>query len=254
MPSSARPFVSCLCPTYGRPECVEEVIESFLRQDYRGPMELVILNDLADQTLIWSGDPRVRVVNVADRIVPLGKKFNETARLAQGDVLFVWEDDDIYLPHRISYTIDRMRGQVWHTPIAWYEHRFDEVIPARNLFHANLAVHKDLFWSIGGYHERDWAGIDTTLMADLNRRGPVSYEIPQRDAFYIYRFGTSGRAHASTFVNDGDRVSEIVSGIVEGELRSGSLARGLIRLTAGYRRDYERAVHEALVRLDQGAA
>ena len=111
------PFVSCLCPTYGRPECVEEAIESFLRQDYRGAKELIVVNDLADQTLVCD-HPDVRVINSKERITPLGGKFNAVAAMARGDVLFVWEDDDIYLPHRISYSIDRMRAGIWPTPIA----------------------------------------------------------------------------------------------------------------------------------------
>ena len=57
------PKVSCLCPTYGRPQCLEEAIFSFLTQDYQGEKELVILNDLADQTLIFD-HPDVKIINV----------------------------------------------------------------------------------------------------------------------------------------------------------------------------------------------
>jgi len=38
--------VSCQCITYDRVELLEEAIESFLRQDYKGEKELVILNDI----------------------------------------------------------------------------------------------------------------------------------------------------------------------------------------------------------------
>jgi len=57
------PKISCLCPTYGRPQCLEEAIFSFLTQDYQGEKELVILNDLADQTLIFD-HPDVKIINV----------------------------------------------------------------------------------------------------------------------------------------------------------------------------------------------
>ena len=40
------PAVSCICLTYGRVALLEEAIESFLRQDYPGVKELVVLNDL----------------------------------------------------------------------------------------------------------------------------------------------------------------------------------------------------------------
>ncbi|MCL4258972.1 MAG: glycosyltransferase family 2 protein, partial [Anaerolineales bacterium] len=48
---TAPPPVSCICPTYGRVELLEEAIESFLRQDYPGQKELIVLNDYAGQTL-----------------------------------------------------------------------------------------------------------------------------------------------------------------------------------------------------------
>jgi glycosyltransferase involved in cell wall biosynthesis len=242
------PFVSCLCPTYGRPECVEEAIESFLRQDYRGAKELIVVNDLADQTLVCD-HPDVRVINSKERITPLGGKFNAVAAMARGDVLFVWEDDDIYLPHRISYSIDRMRAGIWHTPIAWYEKDLGEVIPAQNLFHANLAIERSVFWSVGGYEESDWPGIDTRLFTALTRAyGSVHTMITHHEAYYVYRFGTSGRCHASTWINEGD-TSARAERIAQDDLRTGRLTSGEIRLSPRWRRDYAGMVERARARL-----
>ena len=36
------PGVSCICPTYARPDLLEEAIQSFLLQDYPGPKELIV--------------------------------------------------------------------------------------------------------------------------------------------------------------------------------------------------------------------
>src|SRR5262245_8679210 len=61
------PSVSCMCLTYGRPpHLVEEAIESFLRQDYRGQKELIVLNDLFGQELRFE-HPEVQIVNVGKR-------------------------------------------------------------------------------------------------------------------------------------------------------------------------------------------
>ena len=95
------PFVSCYCPTYGRPRLLEEAIESFLRQDYTGAKELVVLNDHVEQQLIFD-HPEVRIINSGERIVPVARKFNECVDLCNGEVLFPWDDDDIYLPWKIS--------------------------------------------------------------------------------------------------------------------------------------------------------
>lgn len=55
------PLVSCIMPTYGRPDYVAESIAMFLDQDYEAK-ELIILNDCPGQVL--RGDfPGVRIVN-----------------------------------------------------------------------------------------------------------------------------------------------------------------------------------------------
>src|SRR6185437_12376322 len=96
-PPHASPGVSCLCLTYGRPRLLEESVESFLRQDWPGPKELVILNDHPEQPIVFE-HPEVFVCNVGRRLRSLGEKRNLSVALARHDNLLVWDDDDIYLP------------------------------------------------------------------------------------------------------------------------------------------------------------
>jgi len=76
------PPVSCMCLTYGRPHVLEEAIESFLRQDYDGVKELIVLNDLDCQTLRFD-HPEVRMINVPSRFYTVGEKRNACAALAR---------------------------------------------------------------------------------------------------------------------------------------------------------------------------
>jgi glycosyltransferase involved in cell wall biosynthesis len=94
------PELSCVCLTYGRPAVLEEAIHSFLQQDYQGTKELVILNDYEDQILEFD-HPEVRVINVPRRFRTVGEKRNAAVALCRHDLLFVWDDDDLYLPHRL---------------------------------------------------------------------------------------------------------------------------------------------------------
>src|SRR5215831_16169093 len=100
-----KPAVSCICLTYARPRLLEEALHSFLQQDYSGPKELIILNDYAEQTLIFD-HPEVRVINVPRRFRTVGEKMNAAIALASHELLFVWDDDDIYLPHRLSFSVE----------------------------------------------------------------------------------------------------------------------------------------------------
>lgn len=230
------PKVSCLCPTYGRARVLEEAIHSFLTQDYCGPKELIILNDLADQELLFD-HPEVRIVNTKNRIIPLGTKFNETAKLATGDLLCVWEDDDIYLPHRISYTVDHLKNGLFHTHRAYYEHSFQKIIRSANLFHSNLAIHPDIFWSVGGYSASDWCGIDTLIFETLKQKyGNFSQEIADKDLFYIYRWITAQDYHASAWSSH--NVSAMAADHVCGRILRGEIPTGVVPLVPRWSYNY----------------
>ncbi len=109
--TTSMPLISCVMPTYGRPDYLGEAVEMFVAQDYPRK-ELIILNDCPDQRF-HSELPNVRVINRKTRCPTLGEKRNEAIELARGEVIAVWDDDDIYLPWRLSYSLAQM--QTHHT-------------------------------------------------------------------------------------------------------------------------------------------
>ena len=144
------PPVSCMCLTYGRPAILEEAIHSFLRQDYPGVKELIVLNDLPEQTLV-SNEPQVTVVNVPRRFRTLGEKRNACAALAAHELLFVWDDDDIFLRRRLSYSVrmfdERKR---FFKPSRAFMLNHDRLSgPAANLFHSGACFSRSLFDEVG---------------------------------------------------------------------------------------------------------
>lgn len=102
------PFVSCICPTFNRIAKLEEMLESFLRQDYPGRKELIILNDCPAQTLHFD-HPEVRIINWTAQCKSLGKKHRALVGAAKGEYISVWDDDDIKLPRALSFSVDMMR-------------------------------------------------------------------------------------------------------------------------------------------------
>ncbi len=81
----------------------------FLMQDYPAK-ELLILNDCPQQVL-ESCDLRIRVFNRQTRTPSLGEKRNFLIEQAHGELIAVWDDDDIYLPWRLSVSVEQMRTQ-----------------------------------------------------------------------------------------------------------------------------------------------
>lgn len=128
------PGVSWLCPTFARPphyqHLLEERVESFLRQDYAGPRELLILNDCVAQDIVLPGpeDSRascmpfmerrwgnIRIVRCDFRFDTLGDKYNAMVKLARHDLLMPAEDDDIHLPWAMTQAVQMlgMSGNNW---------------------------------------------------------------------------------------------------------------------------------------------
>lgn len=103
------PSISIVCPTYVRTTLLVELVESFQRQDYQGPLELLIVNDCEDQQLTCSV-PGVRVQNLAP-FADFGSKKNHAVRATDGALLMVWDDDDIYLPSAVSSLVNKLQTE-----------------------------------------------------------------------------------------------------------------------------------------------
>ncbi len=194
---TALPTVSCQCITYGRPELLDEAVESFLRQDYPGERELIILNDCRDVILEDPGISGVHVFNIDARFRTVGEKRNACCGLCTGDIIFPWDDDDISFPWRISYSIEHMiNHQYYKLDRLWYWAN-GQVSERKTVAHAMGAWSKELFDRVGGYPHiqsgQDQAIED--LFAKTGHRHVAT--IDPQDIFYLYRFPGTGSFHLS---------------------------------------------------------
>lgn len=193
----ALPLVSCYCTTYGQPRVLEESIESFLRQDYEGPKELVIVNDCGEQTLVLN-HPEIRIYNYSERIYPFGKRLNTAAKHCNGSILLCWDDDDIFLPNRISYTVSHMDNGVFYTASGLSENPNGyNAFCDTSVFISTYACTRDVFDAIGGYQEIDHALVPTYFIYELLRY-TNNQTLALEDVFYIYRWNTL--AHPQTIL------------------------------------------------------
>ena len=146
--------VSCLCLTYGRPELLEEAVESFKRQRWDGLKELVVVNDHPAQELVCADD-EVVIVNLKRRFRTIGEKRNFSVALASYDYLLTWDDDDIHLPWRIEETMKTLpENHFYKCPQVWLEgsgRLLDEPKHEETIFHGSAAYSRHLFKEIRGY-------------------------------------------------------------------------------------------------------
>ena len=241
---SRHPPVSCICLTYARPALLDEAICSFLQQDYAGPKELIVLNDYDKQHLELE-HPEVRIVNLPKRLRTVGEKMNMAVALAAYDLLFVWDDDDIYLPHRLSFSVEHLRLEksFFKPDKGWIWDSGSLRGPATYLFHAGSCWTRALFDAVGGY-AAEGTGYDLDFEARLERRFPgaiAPYAIRPEDVFYIYRWGGTGSYHMSGYgdYDPGENVGHReVEAYVQQSVAAGDVRLGRIDLAPHWQGDY----------------
>jgi len=247
------PGVSCLCLAYGRVSVLEEAIASFLRQTYEGPKELVILNDLDAQKLIFD-HPEVKVVNEKRRFATLGEKRNAICAIARYDILFPWDDDDICLGHRLEVSLRLLEPDVSFskpkTAFMLNDGRITKL--ERNVFHAQCCFRRALFDDVGGY-PRVTKGEDLGFERKFSGRDGVRIEeLPPEQNFYLYRWAGVW-PHVSGLGLDSDKDEtgyDTYEEEIRRRIRDGALPEGDIELKPHWRDDYERLAREFL---SQGA-
>ncbi|MBL8848895.1 MAG: glycosyltransferase family 2 protein [Planctomycetaceae bacterium] len=202
------PFVSAVCPTYRRPDLLANAVACFLAQDYPASRrELIILDD-AGQYDSQRGDGW-ELLSVPRRFRSLPEKFNTLAGLAQGDILVVWEDDDIYLPWHIAAHVTALQqGCSFSKPGAirsyhagqWHEEA------AAGRFHGSIAFTRTAFDTAGGWPLTMRGDFDLQFMSRLGALGPTADPIAGRPPSYIFRWETTGAYHGQAFMHGPDDV------------------------------------------------
>lgn len=194
------PSVSCQCITYGRPELLVEAIESFLQQDYAGDKELVILNDQPE--VKYSCDaPGVRIINLDHRVETIGEKRNICVSHCKNDIIFPWDDDDISLPHRISFSLQEMKNHhYFKADCFWFMNGATiDPEPSHNVAHAMGAFSREIFNELGGY-DHIQSGQDLTFENKISQRNLRDIrKLNKNDVYYIYRFGVTRSYHLSAW-------------------------------------------------------
>jgi hypothetical protein len=104
------PLVSCLMPTADRRLFAAQAIRHFLRQDYEN-RELIIVDDGEDNIVDLVPDhPRIRYLRLPERLT-IGAKHNLACKLAHGDIMVHWDDDDWMADRRLTYQVSELLQQ-----------------------------------------------------------------------------------------------------------------------------------------------
>lgn len=238
------PSISCKCSTYGRTFLLEESLESFLRQDYPGKKELIIVNDYPEQKLYFD-HPDVKIFNFDKPFATLGQKENFAVSQCSYDIIAVWDDDDIALPNHLKniakYFVDGSDLLHWQRGAIFNEPNDLKIIPIGN---SGIVFSRKIFDELNGYPEQSW-GYDMGLVVDIkkNSTNVVLASPPDNEVSWIYMWG--GRTyHLSGF--GGQNKDEVVSAYrfyIETLKIRGEIPTGDVTLNPKWKRNYIELLH-----------
>ncbi len=98
---SDNPMVSCIMPTYNRPDFLAQAVLYFNRQDYPNKELIIVFNSIDDLPSGFQAYDNIKLVQSSSSY-SIGAKRNIACKLSDGDIIVQWDDDDWYASDRIS--------------------------------------------------------------------------------------------------------------------------------------------------------
>lgn len=217
--------VVCLCPTYNRPRhLIENALYCLCHQDYPGPIALILFDECRHSGLKpdgFSEDCGSVLVYLKDRNGltlaesaearespdSLSRKYRFLHRQAElyapdAEVVLVWEDDDVYLPHHVTCHVEVLQNSLWSHPREVWSTYGGKVHreQAAGRFHASLGFRAEFLQRIGGWPDTARPNFDQELISRCRRESP---EPGRPDSMmppsYVFRWQDTGSPHYETF-------------------------------------------------------
>ena len=173
------PLISCICVTANRRTWLAQSIKYFDWQVYPN-REMVILED--GDEMNWELALGLNYHYIPGRM-SIGEKRNLACRLARGEILCLWDDDDYYGPRRLSrqvapllegrvdvtalhmsLTLDAAQGRLWQCLDAEHARLFTYDVRASTLMFPASYMHSGLRFEPG-------KGEDVQFLGELLKGG-----------------------------------------------------------------------------------
>lgn len=179
--------ISCKCITYGRIDTLEEIIYSYLIQEYDGESELVIVNDFPEQKLYFD-HPRIKIFNFDQTFETIGDKENFAISQCAYDTIAVWDDDDIAMKNHL-YNINKYFKEGsdllhWQRGVLFNSGTVSAITSLGN----SGIVYSKSIWEKLGRHAKENAGYDMTFVLKIkyNSKNIILADPPDQEVSWFY--------------------------------------------------------------------
>ena len=163
------PKVSCVMTTFRRKTCVERSVMMWLKQDYAGPLELIILNTdeefpivIEDRAYLDQFSNRnICIVNnnidqeTRQPYTNVGSIRRDAMLLATGEYYICWDDDDVFLQWCVRQCVDGVlrhpQADGWKPRYSLFEitNNPNGIVQAQNTLEASIIVRLATLREIG---------------------------------------------------------------------------------------------------------
>lgn len=179
-------MISVLTLTYQRHHLLEEAIESFLRQNFTGESEMLIVNDSPKAEYVYE-HPKIRIINLKKRFPSIGQKLKFGFSQCKYHYIYRLDDDDLLAPWALSHT--------WEDIVS---HPGFEIYRSNGHYYFEHNKFKKMYSSInnGNVYTKQYLsrieipeisyGEDNVMTFQNNAR---IYESPREQKTMIYRWG-----------------------------------------------------------------
>ena len=243
------PSISCKCITYGRVELLEESVESFLRQEYQGKKELVIVNDYPLQQLNYI-HPEIKIINTDTVFSTIGEKENFAVENCQYDIIAVWDDDDIAMPnhlHNISKYF-QPDTDLLHWQNAVLCNQPDQLI-ITSVGNSGIVYSQKIWEEIGG-HFLENAGYDMSFVLKIKETSNkiILANPPDEEVSWFYMWGDRSYHMSGEGTDHPEKLNVIQrhSNYIEQLRKDGKVPTGFITLNPNWKKDYIQILKNSL--------
>lgn len=243
------PFISAKCITYGRVDTLVEALHSFLIQDYpKDKCELIIVNDYPKQKLIFE-HPQVKIYNLDETFPLIGEKENYAIERCKGELIAVWDDDDIALSNHFKNIANAWKPDTniihWETGVFYNEPAITSISGIGN----SGIVYSKKVWKQIGKSPLENAGGDLTLTNRIHALGKqyiLNVKLQDKEASWFYMWGGRGyhQSGQGTDVEGKPNIIERHSAHIENLRQEGKIPTGDIFLTPMWQKDYQQMLQD----------
>lgn len=249
------PKVSVIVSTYGRWWLLEEMLQSYLKQDYPGHLEMIVVNDAPVELIAPPWLPSNRSVEIVN--LPEPAPSNPYKRMlglahATGKWATYYDDDDLMLPHRFTRQVECVENLgadylACHVAGVWQDGRFIEITD--NFFFCSHLWLRDRMPLDMAERPQHWD--DVAAARTLLANGAAEFRIDRAnanpdDVVHIYRWG-GGEAHHSGIAGDATALAKERT-FKQACMQHPRWRTGRVELSPHFHRDYHRLWLEYLPR------